>query len=167
MSDHYSNSGALSGVDCDVVNCKYHNGKDNCLASCIKVGAHNALRTGETFCGTFSPATASNSTQSSSRVDGSYSSNQAGSYFKGGVGSQKSRFGQSSSSNLGGGPGRSHSSFNSGNMGDIGPVSGLGNTSSNFSSSNASWSGSFNPRKSEKNKKRNESKEIEDYSDRM
>jgi hypothetical protein len=48
-------SETLFGVGCDVVNCKYH-GSDNCChAQSIMVESPNALRKGETFCGTFAP----------------------------------------------------------------------------------------------------------------
>ena len=43
----------LSGVGCDVINCKYH-GKDNhCHADSITVESHSAIRKAETFCSTF------------------------------------------------------------------------------------------------------------------
>ncbi len=49
--------GKLPGVGCDVVSCKYHSNDNCCCASSIQVESHNAVRKGETFCGTFSPKT--------------------------------------------------------------------------------------------------------------
>lgn len=54
MADSKSND-VLYGVDCDVVNCKYHGHDNRCFASCINVEAHDAAKKTETFCGTFSP----------------------------------------------------------------------------------------------------------------
>ena len=49
------NNETIRGVGCDVVSCRYH-GKDNCCcAGCIQVGSTNAIRKGETYCGTFEP----------------------------------------------------------------------------------------------------------------
>ncbi len=45
----------LSGVDCDVVNCKYHSVDNCCHARSITVQSPNAVRKAETFCSTFSP----------------------------------------------------------------------------------------------------------------
>ena len=52
MNDnHYEDK--LNGVFCDVINCRFH-GKDNfCHAESIVVESSNAIRKGETFCGTF------------------------------------------------------------------------------------------------------------------
>ncbi|MBQ8974764.1 MAG: DUF1540 domain-containing protein [Oscillospiraceae bacterium] len=45
----------LSGVDCGVVNCKFHSVDNACVADNIKVENHNAMKRAETFCGTFAP----------------------------------------------------------------------------------------------------------------
>lgn len=46
----------LPGVGCEVVTCKYHSKDNRCYATAIKVESHNAVKKGETFCGTFTPA---------------------------------------------------------------------------------------------------------------
>jgi len=55
MSDSRACGETNRGIDCDVVSCKYHIGEKCCTAKCISVGSTNALRKGETYCGTFSP----------------------------------------------------------------------------------------------------------------
>lgn len=55
MSEYNAKNDCLTGVGCDVVNCKYHGGDDRCHADSIIVESHNALRKAETFCGTFEP----------------------------------------------------------------------------------------------------------------
>ena len=45
----------LPGVDCGVINCKYHSADNACVASSITVENHNAIKRAETFCGTFLP----------------------------------------------------------------------------------------------------------------
>ena len=45
----------LTGVGCDVVNCKYHGTDNYCHASSIMVESQNAMKKAETFCGTFAP----------------------------------------------------------------------------------------------------------------
>ena len=49
------NSDKLRGVDCGVVNCKYHCQDDSCTARSISVENRRAMNKAETFCGTFSP----------------------------------------------------------------------------------------------------------------
>ena len=51
------NNDKLSGVACDVVNCKFHGSDNFCHADEIVVESANAVRKGETFCGTFTPNT--------------------------------------------------------------------------------------------------------------
>ena len=51
------NNDKLSGVSCDVVNCKFHGSDNFCHADEIVVESANAVRKGETFCGTFTPNT--------------------------------------------------------------------------------------------------------------
>ncbi len=48
------NSDKLRGVDCGVVNCKYHCQDDSCTARSISVENRRAMNKAETFCGTFS-----------------------------------------------------------------------------------------------------------------
>ena len=43
----------LNGVGCGVINCKYHTIDNRCTAGRINVESPNAVRMGETFCGTF------------------------------------------------------------------------------------------------------------------
>lgn len=45
----------ISGIVCDVTNCKYHQGTDKCCAQHICVGPSNASSSGETACVTFQP----------------------------------------------------------------------------------------------------------------
>ena len=45
----------LQGVDCGVINCKYHSADNSCVAHNITVENHNAMKKAETFCGTFTP----------------------------------------------------------------------------------------------------------------
>jgi len=45
----------LRGVECGVESCRYHSSGDCCTAGCISVESRNAIRKGETFCGTFEP----------------------------------------------------------------------------------------------------------------
>ena len=50
-------TGKLSGVGCDVVNCKYHGENNCCHADSIVVESQNAVRKSETFCSTFEART--------------------------------------------------------------------------------------------------------------
>ena len=45
----------LSGVGCDVTNCKYNTVDSRCCASHIKVQNEKASTKSETFCSTFCP----------------------------------------------------------------------------------------------------------------
>jgi len=45
----------LTGVGCDVKNCKYHSNDDKCYANSITVESPSAVSKSETFCGTFTP----------------------------------------------------------------------------------------------------------------
>ena len=56
MSEYKNSCGCVKGVGCDVKNCKYHNGLDNCCtADHIDVQNKSAVAKAETYCGTFSP----------------------------------------------------------------------------------------------------------------
>ena len=43
------------GVHCDVKNCHYHQGQNQCTASCISVGPSGATSSTATNCATFKP----------------------------------------------------------------------------------------------------------------
>ena len=43
----------IDGIKCDVKNCVYHNGKNECCAGCISVGPHSASSSTDTACVTF------------------------------------------------------------------------------------------------------------------
>ena len=45
----------IKGVMCDVKNCAYHNGANECYAGCICVGPHEANCSANTSCATFKP----------------------------------------------------------------------------------------------------------------
>ena len=45
----------IKGVMCDVQNCTYHNGKNECCAGSISVGPHSADTSSGTACVTFKP----------------------------------------------------------------------------------------------------------------
>lgn len=45
----------ITGVDCDVTNCKYNTRESKCSASEIKVANEQASTKKETFCSTFCP----------------------------------------------------------------------------------------------------------------
>jgi hypothetical protein len=53
MSDIKCGCEKITGVNCDVDNCRYHSSDNCCEASCIKVESPSAMRKGETFCSTF------------------------------------------------------------------------------------------------------------------
>ena len=56
MSEYKNSCGCVRGVGCDVKNCKYHNGLDNCCtADHIDVQNKSAVAKAETYCGTFCP----------------------------------------------------------------------------------------------------------------
>lgn len=59
MNDTKIYGSRLSGVDCDVTNCKYHGSHCGagcaCCASHINVQNPSAMRKAETFCSTFEP----------------------------------------------------------------------------------------------------------------
>ena len=48
-----NNCDTLSGVMCDVKNCKHHTPEDRCTAKSIKVESSSAMNKSETWCGTF------------------------------------------------------------------------------------------------------------------
>lgn len=52
-SDKSSSKGISTGVKCDAKNCVHHYGENECSASCIKVGSHDACKCCETECNTF------------------------------------------------------------------------------------------------------------------
>lgn len=43
------------GVHCDVKNCLYHEGQNQCMATCISVGPSSATSSMGTNCATFKP----------------------------------------------------------------------------------------------------------------
>ena len=43
----------ISGIKCDVINCKYHREGNKCHAGCIEVGNGNCQTSKETACKTF------------------------------------------------------------------------------------------------------------------
>ena len=45
----------IKGVMCDVRNCAYHSGANECHAGCICVGPHEANCSANTSCATFKP----------------------------------------------------------------------------------------------------------------
>ena len=45
----------ISGVKCEVKNCAYHDGKNECYAGCISVGPREADCSAGTACVTFKP----------------------------------------------------------------------------------------------------------------
>ena len=45
----------IKGVMCDVRNCAYHSGANECHAGCICVGPHEANCSANTACATFKP----------------------------------------------------------------------------------------------------------------
>ena len=45
----------IKGVMCDVKNCAYHNGANECYAGCICVGPREANCSANTSCATFKP----------------------------------------------------------------------------------------------------------------
>ena len=45
----------IKGINCDVENCDYHEGKSDCCAGCISVGPHSAKSSSATVCATFKP----------------------------------------------------------------------------------------------------------------
>ena len=45
----------IKGVTCDVKNCAYHEGQNNCCAGCISVGPREADCSANTNCATFKP----------------------------------------------------------------------------------------------------------------
>ena len=45
----------IKGINCDVVNCVYHDGKSECYAGEISVGPHDAKCSSNTVCATFKP----------------------------------------------------------------------------------------------------------------
>jgi len=45
----------IKGVVCDVKNCVYHEGQNNCYAGCISVGPREADCSANTNCATFKP----------------------------------------------------------------------------------------------------------------
>ncbi len=55
MSDTKTYCGHLSGVKCQVTNCKYHTAENCCSAQRIQVQNENAQQKAETFCSTFAP----------------------------------------------------------------------------------------------------------------
>ncbi len=52
-SDKNSSKLPFTGVKCDASNCVHHYGVNECGASCIKVGSHNACKCCDTECSTF------------------------------------------------------------------------------------------------------------------
>ena len=46
---------AIKGIDCDVKNCVYHDGKNDCVAGKICVGPKDAKCSSGTSCATFKP----------------------------------------------------------------------------------------------------------------
>ena len=45
----------IKGIVCDVRNCAYHSGKNECYAGCISVGPREADCSANTVCATFKP----------------------------------------------------------------------------------------------------------------
>lgn len=45
----------IKGIVCDVRNCAYHSGVNNCYAGCISVGPREADCSANTNCATFKP----------------------------------------------------------------------------------------------------------------
>ena len=45
----------IKGITCDVKNCAYHQGQDECFAGCISVGPREAGCSKDTACATFKP----------------------------------------------------------------------------------------------------------------
>ena len=45
----------IKGIVCDVKNCVYHAGQNNCYAGCISVGPREADCSANTNCATFKP----------------------------------------------------------------------------------------------------------------
>lgn len=45
----------IKGIMCDVKNCAYHDGVNECYAGCICVGPHEASCSANTSCVTFKP----------------------------------------------------------------------------------------------------------------
>ena len=45
----------IKGIVCDVKNCAYHNGNNECYAGCICVGPCDATCSANTTCATFKP----------------------------------------------------------------------------------------------------------------
>ena len=45
----------ITGITCNVKNCAYHDGKDDCYAGCICVGPNSAESSADTVCATFKP----------------------------------------------------------------------------------------------------------------
>lgn len=45
----------IKGIVCDVKNCMYHAGQNNCYAGSISVGPHEASCSANTNCATFKP----------------------------------------------------------------------------------------------------------------
>jgi len=43
----------IKGITCDVKNCVYHEGENDCYAGCISVGPHSATTSSATACATF------------------------------------------------------------------------------------------------------------------
>ena len=43
----------IDGIKCDVKNCVYHSGKNECCAGCISVGPQSAKSSTDTVCVTF------------------------------------------------------------------------------------------------------------------
>ena len=55
MNDKKLSRDEITGVDCDVTNCKYNTIDCKCAANEIKVKNENATTKSETFCSTFCP----------------------------------------------------------------------------------------------------------------
>ncbi len=55
MSDKKLRESEITGVGCDVTNCKYNTIDNKCAASKIKVQNDRATTKSETYCGTFCP----------------------------------------------------------------------------------------------------------------
>ena len=45
----------IKGIMCDVKNCTYHSGQNECYAGCISVGPSEAKTSEGTVCATFKP----------------------------------------------------------------------------------------------------------------
>ncbi len=50
-----STAGGGNGICCEVKNCAYHQGQDNCTAQSVQVGPQFANSSAETVCSTFRP----------------------------------------------------------------------------------------------------------------